>query len=138
MTVPRAPLTCSTRIYEFPASDIKRHVLHLLKEDDLITRFEVKNAHVVLVLSGWEVADITEKCVIPVIGLLYGRIELHVYPLNHDKAVRVSVLKVLLHQGRDRDEIRVARSLLCGSFSVDDGLVPDRDCRPQIKQHLVP
>lgn len=124
MTIPRPPLTCYRLQHDIRASsDQKCHVLPLVREADLITRFEVKNAHVVLVLNGFEVADITEKCVLPVVSLPYYTLALHVYPLNHDEPVRISALQVLLQQGRDRDEICVGRALICGSFAVQDGLV---------------
>lgn len=60
---------CYTLRHEMPASDQTCHVLHRNREADLITRFETRNADVVLVIDGVEVAELTKKCVPPVVGL---------------------------------------------------------------------
>lgn len=114
--------------YDIPASANHQtcHVVQLTREADVITRFESLNAHVVLVVNDLEVADLTKKCVIPVVGILcYYPITLHLYPLNRDQPMCLSALGVIF--ARDRREIAVSRHLLCGSFSVHGGLIDSRD-----------
>lgn len=126
-TIPPPLVACLRHRHAFSPLDASYHVLSLLSQGDLMTRFEAINAHIVFVVNGVEVADVTKKTVLPLRGLPRYIGELHLYPLNRTKAVCISFLEVFYSNSvrHDSAEIASAHSLLCGSFIVQDGVIDD-------------